>query len=872
MSERFRFGAVWEGAFARRVLLHLLDGVMLVVPAGLIAATLGIPFLLSGNLPTGGDTASHLLYVWLYVHELLPNGYLTAWMPEVFAGFPFLSYYFPLPFITIAGLASLTSFGIAMKLGMFAAAMGLPGAVWLGSVYLLRLPRGVAVWGCLASLAFLLHEQHSIWGGNLLSTLSGEFAYSYGMFFSVLTLFAWQRVMRTGSQWWLVALLEAATGFSHGFALLLTGFATAAFLFDRQRFVRNLRLLLLGHGLAFLLLAGWLWPMMAMHGLTIPNDALFEIKGWQDLLPPSLQPVLAAGVLATMGLLVLGNVPACRRRWPLSPAVQYSLRQAGFMAGAALLAGVGFLAGSRLGLANIRFFPFVWLWGGVACAWVWGGFLLQLSSAGSALVRWAMAMLGVSAALGLLAWVSLHIVAAPDWGLWNHSGLEPKPQWQQLRRLFPVLKGDLSSPRLLFEHDPANNDLGSTRTLEALPMFLGGRPVLEGLYMESALAGPAVYQLQSEVSSQPSSPLARFPSGSLDLDMAAQHMRMMYANEVLVRHPNTRRAFSASALFEEQARAEPFAVYRLKDFTSKMVDLVDKPLRWQAKTDWMEASFQWFRSPQGFVAEIPVFDDGPMPDLRPVPAKARVHDFKLERNQISWRTDAVGAPHLVRMAWHTRWQLATRGSLHLAGPGFMLVIPGEAEVRLVYGHTRMGVAGMWASGLAVLVLLWLAWCDVRRSAWICTNLRAKTHAHAQSIWPSDRLSFFWPALLMGLALWLYSHDPERLYANAWVKMRSSQHVQAAQLFDDAYAERRGDAKQEEALFWAAKAYEQAGMRDEALTRYVRLTSGYHGYWLPEALYLQWQLARAKGLAAQADEARERLLREFPANRWAQRVQ
>jgi Tfp pilus assembly protein PilF len=130
----------------------------------------------------------------------------------------------------------------------------------------------------------------------------------------------------------------------------------------------------------------------------------------------------------------------------------------------------------------------------------------------------------------------------------------------------------------------------------------------------------------------------------------------------------------------------------------------------------------------------------------------------------------------------------------------------------------------------------------------------------------------WPALLIGLALWLYWHDPERLYTNAWVKMRSSQHIQAAQLFDEAYAGRRSDAKQEEALFWAAKAYEQAGLRDEALARYVRLTSSFHGYWLPEALYLQWQLARAKGLAAQADAARERLLREFPVNRWAQRVQ
>lgn len=856
----------------------LLDCLAVMVPAGLIASILGMPFLLSDNLPTGGDTASHLLYVWLYVHELLPNGHITAWIPEVFAGFPFLSYYFPLPFITIAGLASVTSFGVAMKLGMFAAAMGLPGAVWLGSVYLLRFSRWVAVWGVLASLAFLLHEQHSIWGGNLLSTLSGEFAYSYGMFFAVLSLFAWQRVIRTGQQWWLVALLEAATGFSHGFAVLLTGFATAAFLFDRQRFVRNLRLLLLGHGLAFLLLAGWLWPMMAMHGLTIPNDALFEVKNWQDLLPPSLQPVLAAGVLAALGCGVLLTVPVCRRWWPLSPVVRYSLRQAGFMASAALLAAVGFLAGSRLGLANIRFFPFVWLLGGLACAWAWGSLLLQLSSVASVLVRWGVAMLGLSAALAWMAWASLHMVAAPDWGLWNHSGLEPKPQWQQLRRLFPVLKGDLSSPRLLFEHDPANSDLGSTRTLESLPMFLGGRPVLEGLYMESALAGPAVYQLQSEVSSRPSSPLARFPSGSLDLDMAAQHMRLMYANEVLVRHPDTRRAFAASALFEEFARAEPFAVFRLKDFASQMVDLVDKPLRWQGKADWMASSFQWFRSPQGFGAELPVFDDGPTPVLQPAPANARVSDFKLERHQISWRTNALGAPHLVRMAWHTRWQLATKGSLHLAGPGFMLVIPGESEVRLVYGRTTVGVAGMVASGLALLLLLWLIGCDLRRAVWPGTKRGARIdvpdevdHAHARYSWPGGSLALLWPALLIGLALWLYGSDPERLYANAWVNMRAGQHMQAAGLFDEAYTGRRSDAKQEEALFWAAKAYEQAGQRDEALARYAQLTSNYHGYWLPEALYLQWQLARVKGLTAQANAARERLLREFPSNRWAQRA-
>ena len=92
MSKRFQFGVTWPFVLGRSVFLRLLNGLMLIVPASLIAATLGIPFLLSDNLPTGGDTASHLLYVWLYVHELLPSGHVTAWMPEVFAGFPFLSY------------------------------------------------------------------------------------------------------------------------------------------------------------------------------------------------------------------------------------------------------------------------------------------------------------------------------------------------------------------------------------------------------------------------------------------------------------------------------------------------------------------------------------------------------------------------------------------------------------------------------------------------------------------------------------------------------------------------------------------------------------------------------------------------------------
>ena len=841
-----------------------LDLAVVLSTAWLIAAVLGVGFLLSANLPTGGDSASHLLYAWLYVYELLPKGYITAWMPEVFAGFPFLSYYFPLSFITIAGLATILPFAPATKIGMFAAAMALPGAIWLGSVYLLRIPRAIAIWGVLASLAFLLHEQNSIWGGNLLSTLAGEFAYSYGVLFSVLALFAWQRTVATGRHWWLAALLEAATGFSHGFALLITGFATAAFLCDRQNFLRNLRLLILGHGLAFLLLAGWLWPMLEMHGITIPNDALFEVTHWQELLPPPMQAILAAGLLAALLLGLIQGLPVLRRALPATPEITQSLRHAGFMSGAALLAGVGFLAGSSLGFANIRFFPFVWLFGGMACGWLWGSLLLRLALALPPISRWGLTLLATASALALVASMSWQTVAVFDWGLWNHSGLEAKPQWNLLSKLFPQLSGNPSSPRLLFEHDPANNDIGSTRALEALPMFLGGRPVLEGLYMESALVSPAVYQLQSEISTHPSSPLARFPSGRLDLDMAAAHMRFLHANEVLIRHEETRRALAASTAFQEVGQAAPFYVFRLKDFRTRLVDLVDRPLRWLPKKGWMEQSFSWFRSNQRFASELPVFHDGPTPSVASVAAKAGVSDLKQERHRISWRTDAVGAAHLVRMAWHPRWQLLSKGSLHLAGPGFMLVIPQEAEVVLSYGQTAAGTAGMLASVLALLALGAVAWREMRPT-------RGQLADELQRPWPNGWLALVWPSVLLCLGIWVHLQNPERRYTQAWELMRINRYAEAAVEFDRAYAARKSDAKKEEALFWTAKASEQAGQREAALQRYRELNTGYHGYWLPESLYTQWQLARSAGLEPESKAARHRLLQEFPNDRWTQRL-
>ena len=832
--------------------------------ANLIAATLGIAFLNSDNSPTGGDAASHLLYAKLYADELLFAGQILPWVPEVFGGFAFLSYYFPLPFMLMALLAQPLGFAAAFKWGSFLAAMLLPGAIFAASRRWLHFHWLPSLFAGLGVLAFLLHEQNSIWGGNLLSTLAGEFAYSYGMFFAVLAMLAWARAIHLGRGWLLAALLEAACGFSHGFPLLVLGFSTALLLLDApfnqagerwQRLRRAFLQLLYGHTLAFVLLGGWLWPMLEMHRLTIPNDASFPLSGWQDLLPSTLWPVLAAGIV---GLLLLAFT-SVRGAWTAGQRLA-----ACYLVSAAGLSAVAFLAGDQLGLADIRFFPPVWLFGAIACGWLFGQGLQAVGRAASeaALPATARLLLALAAASALLGWIGTQVNKAPDWGLWNHAGLEAKPQWHNLSRLFPVLEGNLWSPRLAFEHDPANNDLGSTRSLEALPAFLKQRPVLEGLYMESGVLGPAVYQVQSEISASPSSPLVRFPSGSLDPEFAARHLNFLHADTVLLRSERAKSELEKSGFFLKIAESPPFAVYRVKDFDSQFAAVVTTPIRMRPQKDWMQDAFAWFRTRSRFEAFLPVYADTP-PTLAPVSTPPPpVTTVALERERMVFTTEAIGQPHLIKMAYHPRWHLLSQGSLHVAGPGLMLVVPQEKEIVLAYEHTRVGKLGIAATLIGILIALAVVWRSRRQPA-----PPAPTEAGGKQWLP---LIAAWLALTaIGGHYALYS--PERIYKEAWEAFNTNDNATAAAKFQRAYELRRPPAKKEESLFWLAKTQERAGLRAEAKVTLRRIIDEYHGYWLPETLYTYITLARADGAKADLAPLIARLREEYPNNPWTLRL-
>ncbi|NYT46827.1 MAG: hypothetical protein H0A75_03465 [Candidatus Methanofishera endochildressiae] len=110
-------------------------------------SVLQLNLLLLNHLPTGGDTASHIFYAQQFC-QYFPQSGLTQWLPEVFGGFPFLSYYFPLPFIVIFLLNQILPFSLAFKFAAFLPAIVLPAFVYVISIDFLKLSRYASVFCC----------------------------------------------------------------------------------------------------------------------------------------------------------------------------------------------------------------------------------------------------------------------------------------------------------------------------------------------------------------------------------------------------------------------------------------------------------------------------------------------------------------------------------------------------------------------------------------------------------------------------------------------------------------------------------------------------------------------------------------------------
>src|SRR5580700_5290744 len=184
--------------------------------------------LFSNTTTTGGDTGAHVAMP-KYLESLLSHGQLTGWDPGWYDGFPLYTFYFTIPDLFIAIGGWVIPYDVAFKMGTILGSVLLPICAWAGGRFF-RLRPPLPTLLAAATLPFLFDYTFTIYGGNLFSTLAGEYSFSFSLSLAILFLGLFACAVREGRYRGWAAVVLAGCVLSHiipgmyalGGALILT--------------------------------------------------------------------------------------------------------------------------------------------------------------------------------------------------------------------------------------------------------------------------------------------------------------------------------------------------------------------------------------------------------------------------------------------------------------------------------------------------------------------------------------------------------------------------------------------------------------------------------------------------------------------------
>jgi hypothetical protein len=861
----------------------LLDIVTLLAVEIFIISRINPEYLFTNTITTGGDTASHY-YTLQYLRDaLLPAGQVSGWTPGNYAGFPILQFYFPLDFLFMTLASGVMSLQVAFKLGSVAGTLLLPVcAYWM--LRLMRCPFPGPGIAAALTLPFLFNSSHSMWGGNILSSFAGEFSYSLSMALSLVLLGSLYSGVRKHRRVVTNAILVFLVGFSHGYTLLFAEAMSLYFLITLRGFVARLFYLGKVYALAFCLLAFWLVPLLVFTKYTTSYDLVWTINSIQEVFPPILLPVLLAGAIGSLGVLV----------WGIRDHAQVgkeALPMLGYLWFGLAMCVVFFVAAPRLGVVDIRYVPYGHLIGTLLAA-------VSLGWLGRFLQRWKIDWVLLPAILvAAIVWTSMQTGPVSDWAKWNYEGFEAKPTWPVFEQINQKLKGDFNDPRVVFEHSELHNSFGSSRAFESLPLF-SGRATLEGLYMQASISAPFVFYIQSQISQQKSVPFPQYSYSSLNYELAKPRLEMFNVRDLIIRSDYAKEAIR---LTEGYALRDTIGEYELWELTTNRNHYVEvlnyEPVLFPTAS-WKEDSHRWFvddsqlQVPLVFVAEgvtdaFPPFralasDVGDLPRIPVETGNCTVQE-RIENQEIRIETDCIGKPLLVKMSYHPNWHVDGADRVYLASPSFMLIYPEQRHVRLYYGPGLWDRIGqlLTVTGLIVLFInIPLGW---RQGGTIWQSIAVYLHLRPSLV---PRIGFDpgtrnrWIILIVAVIVAgavivrfsyvTYHSNPNRTYNNAIHLKDERRFDEARKGFRLAMEKLGASDLAHNAAYYIGITYYMENRNQDAIAAFEDLMRRYpKSNWIPEVEYHIGLCLYRTGQESEGSRKMQQLIEQHPGTLWAE---
>ena len=753
-------------------------GWVLAILSVMVLAVLSPHLLFVDNTPSGGDMGAHVLGPAAMRDVLLPAGRLLGWSNAWFAGFPLFYFYFPLPSLVIVVLDVFLPYGVAFKLVTVGGLLLLPPAVYFFT-RALGFHRLIALLTAAGGTVYALMESFTIYGGNVASTLAGEFTYSWSFSLGFIYLGLLIRVIDGESRLLpATAAVFCVTVLCHLLTTLLLVFGTLALLALRK----SRRPLLVTSAWAFALTSFWSIPFLA--NLAYSSDLAWSpLTQWREFFPTEIWVLLP---LSLVGLVwALRRARRIGQTWKIvpllittvAPIVYYPLpirltRQFPEL-----------FLDDRWKLYNGRLLPY-WYFGVVFFAMLAvGAFLMAITRrlprsvspraalmttatavvvvgavlipSSNASAKWAIlfgavifaiiaatvlyvrqqrisvkqllaGIVAVGVGIGSLAGVSY--LAA--WSKWNYSGYEAKADWNEYRDMNALVAG-LEPGRVLWENNRDIDKYGTPMAPMLIPYWSGwSHPSMEGLFFESSMSMPFIFIAISEMSKQGSNPVPGLRYHNLAIVRGLRHLDMFGVRYYISFTPEATEEAAKFSELQEVGVTGPFHIYEAPP--TELVEVARyEPSVFQegpdGELDFFNFSLSWFETLNN--ADLWVVTDAP-PEygwptvsnpslLRPtlLPAQdGTVKDIVVEDHRISFTTDAVGVPHLVKVSYFPNWKATGAEGPYLAAPSLMLVVPTDSEVVIEFDNTWAEWLG-WTLTLIGLVALIVPGVRRRLSEW-----------------------------------------------------------------------------------------------------------------------------------------------------------
>ena len=766
--------------------IPMLPVVLVAATSLIILVVLNPGLILSPTTPTGGDMGAHVFGPAYLRDNLLSEWRVMGWSNDWFAGFPIFYFYFPLPSLTIVFLDLFLPYGVAFKMVTVMGLLALPPAIYF-HVRAIRLGRQIAIVAAGTGAVFAFLESYSIYGGNIASTLAGEFSYSWSFSLSLVYLGLLIKAVRDDRKYtkW-AALALALTALTHVLTTIVVVFASLLVLAWRKGFWKTLAVWIWGFAIA----AFWALPLLMRIGLT-SDMAWTPLSRWEEIFPVEMWILLPVAIPAA-----IWAVRKTSRATPiigatLLPIIYYPLPNVlpdlwpevfadqtwklwngrllpYWYFGVSLFAAIGFGAAvlwlSRRLPSRI---PKYWATGmfaiGFAVAaglvadstefpsWAWA----IVAGVGVAVVGATLLMSPTVTTRNFLTTTSIAIVVlgatagvtfVDGWAKWNYEGYEAKEPWPEYEALMVELNR-LPDGRVMWENNSGLNKYGTPMSPMLIPYWTeGSHKSMEGLFFESSLTTPFHFINHSEMSFKSSNPIPGLTYHSFDMERGIKHMDVYGVDYYVSFTPEAAEKAMGIDELELITTTEPFNIFHLPA-TETVAALSYLPAVYEASDGGILSSIAGGDDPVGPDGQpLPGFHDmalewyedidqmhrmvtadGPedWPRItslsqRPnveldVPADP-VSDIVVEDHRISFRTTAVGLPHVVKVSYFPNWESTGADGPWRATPSLMVVVPTQEDVVIEFADTFAESGGkvLTLGGVVLLVIAGTVWSRSRR--------------------------------------------------------------------------------------------------------------------------------------------------------------